>query len=227
MKPTKQPKIIAIDGPAGSGKSTIASLVSRALGWNYLNTGTLYRLIGFLAQEQKIRISEDDKLRKLIEDNEDSIEWRDGVFYYKHQDITTALQAESIGKLASEIATSSIVRTLLLPIQRKLAMQAREGVIIDGRDIGTVVFPNANLKIFMTANLETRAQRRYKQLADKKVSPLPSMESLILDIQARDKQDELRTHAPLQKASDAINFDTSHISIEECITRIVSLIQKM
>lgn len=223
----KTPKIIAIDGPAGSGKSTIANLVSKKLGWDYLNTGTLYRLVGLLAQENKISFTSEQDLSKLIKSCESDIEWKHGVFYYKGNDVTHELQREHIGMLASEVGKSQSVRALLLPIQRKLALYAEKGVVIDGRDIGTVVFPNADLKLFMIANLEARAQRRYKQLEEKKFSPLPSVQDLIQEIRARDEQDAKRSHAPMQKAKDALEFDTSNISIEECVKRIVDLIHKL
>jgi cytidylate kinase len=226
MKTHKMPKIVAIDGPAGSGKSTIASLVSKELGWNYLNTGALYRLIGFLARESHLSLSADKELAKLIKSCEGDIEWRNGIFYYKNRDITVDLQSEDIGMLASEVGKSETVRALLLPIQRKLALFAEKGVIIDGRDIGTVVFPSADLKLFMIADLEARAQRRYNQLAEKQsMSHLPSIKDLIKDIKARDEQDAQRSFAPLQKAKDAIEFDTSSLSIEGCVRKIVGLIK--
>jgi len=227
MNSAKMPKIIAIDGPAGSGKSTIASLVSAQLGWNYLNTGTLYRLIGFLAHQNQIPLSADTLLAKLIRESEGDIEWRQGIFYYKNKEITNELQSENIGRLASDVGKSQTVRALLLPIQRKLALHAEKGVIIDGRDIGTVVFPQADLKLFMIADLKARAHRRHKQMAEKGIKPLPAMQDLISDIQARDEQDAQRNHAPLQQAKDAIVFDTSSISIEECVHRIVTLIQRL
>lgn len=221
-----RPKIIAIDGPAGSGKSTIASLVSKTLGWDYLNTGVLYRLIGFLAQKSNLSLESDEQIAQLIRQCEKDIEWVHGVFYYQKRDVSLELQGERFGGLASAVGKSKTVRELLLPIQRKLALNADKGVIIDGRDIGTVVFPHADLKLFMTADLESRAKRRYKQVAEQKISPLPSLEDLIKDIRERDLQDTVRSHSPLQKASDALDFDTSGLSIEECVRKIVALIQE-
>lgn len=227
MNTNNLPKIIAIDGPAGSGKSTIASLVSKELGWSYLNTGALYRLVGFLAQKSGISLNADKELAQLIQNSEADIEWKDEVFYYKGKEITRELQSEQVGKLASDVAKSESVRALLLPIQRKLALHAEKGVIIDGRDIGTVVFPNADLKLFMIADLEARAQRRHKQMEEKNLAPLPSIKDLVSEIRARDLQDEQRNHAPLQKATDALEFDTSSISIDECVRRIVVLIKTL
>jgi cytidylate kinase len=227
MSKAKSPKIIAIDGPAGSGKSTIASLVSKKLGWSYLNTGALYRLVGYLAQKNGISLNADRELAELIHTSEDDIEWKDEVFYFQGKAITHELQSEQVGRLASDVAKSESVRKLLLPIQRKLALHSEKGVIIDGRDIGTVVFPNADLKLFMTADLKARALRRHKQMEEKHIKPLPSMESLISDIRARDLQDEQRFHAPLTKAKDALEFDTSSISIDECVNKIVSLIKAL
>ena len=223
----RMPKIVAIDGPAGSGKSTIASLVSKKLGWSYLNTGALYRLVGFLAQKNGVSLSADKELEELIQSSEKHIEWKDEVFYYKGKEITRELQSEQVGKLASDVAKSKSVRALLLPIQRNLALHAKNGVIIDGRDIGTVVFPNADLKLFMIADLEARAHRRHKQMEEKNLTPLPSKKDLVSEIHARDLQDAQRNHAPLQKAKDALEFDTSSMSIDECVSRIVSLIQAL
>jgi len=223
----RMPKIVAIDGPAGSGKSTIASLVSKKLGWDYLNTGALYRLVGFLAQKNGVSLSADKELAELIQKSEKDIEWREEVFYYKGKEITHELQSEQMGRLASDVAKSQSVRALLLPIQRKLALNAKHGVIIDGRDIGTVVFPNADLKLFMIADLEARAHRRYKQMLEKNLTPLPSTKDLVNEIHARDLQDAQRNHAPLQKADDALEFDTSSMSIEECVLKIVRLIQAL
>ena len=224
MESKPLPKIVAIDGPAGSGKSTIASLVSRKLGWDYLNTGTLYRLIGFLAKQNKVALSAEQELSELITNCAPAIQWREGIFYYKGSNISMDLQNEDIGQLASDVAKSKLVRSLLLPIQRNLALSAQKGVIIDGRDIGTVVFPNADLKIFMTADLKARAQRRLKQIPQQKSTPLPSLQEITDDLRRRDEQDAQRAIAPLQKAVDAIEFDTSVSSLEDCVASLVNLI---
>ncbi len=225
METTKVPKIVAIDGPAGSGKSTIASLVSRRLGWDYLNTGGIYRLIGFLAKKNGVALTAEEELAELITRCTPNIEWHEGNFYFQGSDVSKDLQKEEIGKLASDIAKSKIVRKLLLPVQRQLALSAPKGVIIDGRDIGTVVFPNADLKIFMVANLEARAQRRHKQMLQQDPHLTLTLSDLMREIQARDDQDEQRSVAPLQRANDALDFDTSELNLEACVEKISELIQ--
>lgn len=220
------PIIVAIDGPAGSGKSSLAKLVSESLGWSYLNTGSLYRLIAYLAQLHSIDVSNEKGLAHLIKGTKQDIVWEKEHFFYKRKDVSSELHGEVIGNKASTLALLPRVRELLLPIQRSLALQASKGVIIDGRDIGTVVFPNADLKIFMTADLKTRADRRYKQLAEKHIHPLPSVEELVNVLRERDKQDENRDVAPLQRAKDAVDFDTSQLSLEETVEKLIALIRK-
>lgn len=221
------PKIVAIDGPAGSGKSTIASLASKALNWDYLNTGTLYRLVAYLALKEKTPLTAVTELTKLIGECQKDLDWKEGLFFYKGEEISKDLQGEDIGMLASKVAQEEAIRKDLLPIQRQLAKLAPHGIIIDGRDIGTVVFPNADLKIYMTADIEARAQRRYTQLTkSKKSGSPPKIEDLIEDLKTRDLQDSKRACAPLQKAKDAIAFDTSFISIEECVIKVVDLIKE-
>lgn len=221
----KTPKIIAIDGPAGSGKSTAALRVSQEMKWDYLNTSTLYRLIGYLADQKGLSLDTDEGLEQLIESCTPDIEWKKGIFYYLGKEVPHALHKERTGMLASKVARFAVVRTLLLPLQRKLALLAENGVVIDGRDIGTVVFPNADLKIFMIADLQTRAERRYKQLKEKEFTPLPTIQDLMKEMKRRDEQDSQRSHAPLVKASDAIEMDTSSLSIEDCVLRIVQMIK--
>ncbi|MBI2601622.1 MAG: (d)CMP kinase [Deltaproteobacteria bacterium] len=220
------PFIVAIDGPAGSGKSSLSKLISEKLGWTYLNTGNLYRLIAYLAQKHSIDFKNEEELAKLIRQTKDDIVWRKERFFYKGQDVSEDLHSEVIGNQASTLAGLPMVRDLLLPIQRTLALQAPKGVLIDGRDIGTVVFPKADLKIFMTADLTARAERRYKQLVEKNVQPLPAIKELIEVLRERDRQDAGRAVAPLRRAADAIDFDTSSMSIEETAEELYKLIRK-
>ncbi len=220
------PKIIAIDGPAGSGKSTIAALTSQKLGWDYLNTGALYRLVAYLAKKNQLALSDDVKISTLIKACEKNMLWQNGSLILNGQNLSEELRDEEIGQHASAIARSALIRQLLIPIQRTLASHVQKGMLIDGRDIGTVVFPQADIKIFMTANLTTRAERRYKQLKESGVIPLPNFQDLLEGLHKRDEQDEKRAIAPLQKAKDAIEFNTDHMTIEECVTKLASLIQE-
>lgn len=220
------PKIIAIDGPAGSGKSTIAALTSQKLGWDYLNTGALYRLVAYLAKKNQLSISDDVSIGELIKSCEKDLIWHNGCLIFKGQNLSEELRDEEIGQNASAIARSALIRQLLIPIQRTLASHVQKGMLIDGRDIGTVVFPQADIKIFMTANLTTRAERRYKQLKESGLIPLPNFQDLLEGLRKRDEQDEKRAVAPLQKAVGAIEFNTDSMTIDQCVTKLASLIQE-
>lgn len=221
-------KIVAVDGPAGSGKSTICRLASARLGWNYVSTGKLYRAIGVLASENNIGLDDDEKLSELANDFGDQFQWdpdKDLIFY-RDRNLSDLLMSENAGVVASRIAKQPKFRQALLGVQRKLARFSKNGAILDGRDIGTVVFPDADCKVYMTASLEKRARRRLKQLEEKKAPLYPSIEQLMADIEARDRQDSSRGVSPLLQADDAVFFDTSDLSLEESVDKIVDIIQK-
>jgi len=227
MSNQKKPIIVAVDGPAGSGKSTICAKVSQRIGWSYVNTGALYRAVGLLAKDRGIDLLDDAALCDLVTEIRPSLSWDDqhNRLNVMGSDITSRLGSAEAGNVASFVAKSLPVRTLLLPVQRELALKVSRGAIIDGRDIGTVVFPDANLKIFMTASLEERARRRLEQLTRDTSYDAEKLKTVMKDIENRDEQDTKRGVAPLRKADDAVVLDTSYLDVEGVINAIIQLLR--
>lgn len=222
--------IVAVDGPAGSGKSSICSSVCDQLKWVYVNTGAVYRAVGVLMEREKFSLETATEVE--IEDffnrfnNGFRWDYTTKELFFNDENLTPLLGSSTVGNQASKIAKSSILRANLLPLQRKLAQSAPTGALLDGRDIGTVVFPKADLKIYMTANVQQRAMRRLAQLRDKYPSDkLPNLDEMVQEITNRDIQDSERGVAPLVKADDAIEFDTSSMTLEESISNLASLIK--
>jgi len=194
--------VIAIDGPSASGKGTIASRVAAALGFHYLESGALYRLVALAGGEVPERIAAEMK-----------IEFLDQKTYLNKQDVTDKLRSEAIGERASEIARLPAVRRALLERQRQFRQPP--GLVADGRDMGTVVFPDAVLKVFLTASVATRAQRRHKQLNGK--GNHANLAALSRALEERDKRDAAREVAPLKPAMDAASLDSSEMTIDEVV----------
>lgn len=203
--------VIAIDGPTASGKGTVAQLVAAHLGFHLLDSGALYRLAALAAQCYGVQDNDVDALVKLIDDLH--ITFREGCARLDGVDVSTQIRQESIGKLASAIAVHAPVRAALVARQR--AFRKPPGLVADGRDMGTVIFPDAVLKVFLTASVEARAQRRYKQLIQKGFSV--NIEDLLRDLHERDARDSNRASAPLKPAPDARMLDTSALSIAEAV----------
>lgn len=206
--------VLALDGPSGSGKGTIARRVATRLGWHLLDSGALYRLTGLAAEQRGADFDDEAGLARLAanldvrfsaDDEGEEQVWLDG------SDVTTVLRTEETGRLASTVAAKPAVRDALLALQR--GFQAPPGLVADGRDMGTVVFPNAPAKVFLTASPEERARRRYKQLKDKGIGV--NLAALSRDIAERDRRDSERTVAPLRPAADAHVLDSSDLSIDE------------
>lgn len=234
MTDRKRPIIVAVDGPAGSGKSTICSEVSAKIGWSYVNTGALYRGVGLLARDRGINLEDESAVGAMLEKLAADIHWdyNHHQLYCGGENLTPRLGTAEAGNAASFIAKQQKVRQLLLPVQRNLAINAPKGAMVDGRDIGTVVFPDANLKVFMTANLEERARRRLKQFDAKTAAhgnngneSRDSLSAVMDDIARRDNQDSKRGEAPLRKADDAVEFDTSGYSQSEAVDALIALIR--
>lgn len=227
---THRPFIIAVDGPAGSGKSTICAAVCERLGWTYINTGAIYRAIGLIASESKIDLHDEEALVQIIEQHAQSLHWNGHAqqLWLGERNLTPQLGCEDAGRAASILAKLPRVRERLLPVQRQLAATAAKGAIIDGRDIGTVVFPDADLKVFLTASLEERSRRRMGQLANKldDQSSQKLLASLQEQIANRDKQDQARGVAPLRQAEDAVILDTSRMTLQEVVHAMIDLITK-
>jgi cytidylate kinase len=199
--------VIAIDGPSASGKGTIASRVAAALGFHYLESGALYRLVALAGGEAPERVAA-----------EMEIEFTDRKIYLNKQDVTENLRGESIGVRASEVARLPAVRTALLERQR--GFRRAPGLVADGRDMGTVVFPDAVLKVFLTASAATRAQRRHKQLNDK--GNHATLAALSSALEERDKRDAARSVAPLKPAADAVSLDSSNMTADEVVEQVLN-----
>ncbi len=213
-------KVIAIDGPSASGKGTVAARVAAALGYAYLDSGALYRLTALYAQNQGIEWTDESTLAQLAA--ELPAEFIDGRILLAGNDVSAAIRSESIGMGASAVAVLPAVRTALL--QRQRDFLSAQGLVADGRDMGAIVFPDAELKIFLTADARIRAERRAKQLG----LPLEGIEfeRILSDIEARDEADRRRPVAPLRQLPDALLLDTSALSIEESVKKVLDWYHK-
>ena len=209
-------KIITIDGPSGSGKGTIAALIAKNLGWRVLDSGALYRLTGLQARNQNADFEDADALGEIAGDLQ--VEFTDEKILLEKQDVTDAIRSETAGNDASRVAAVAQVRAALLDWQQRCATD--EGLVADGRDMGTVIFPRAALKIFLTASAEERARRRYKQLIEKGMSV--TLASLVEEIRERDERDMNRSEAPLRAADDALMIDSSALTIDEVVEQILA-----
>ena len=208
--------VIAIDGPSASGKGTVAQGVAQALGFHYLDSGALYRMVGLAAAAAGANLDhESEVLDILLKTN---INFNDGQMLLNGEDVTEAIRDESISAAASKVAAHAQIRSELLERQR--ACRRPPGLVADGRDMGSVVFPDAGLKIYLTASPEARAERRYKQLIGKGLGA--NMTALLEDIMLRDQRDSERAAAPLQKCPDAAEVDTTNLSVEQTTLRVLA-----
>jgi cytidylate kinase len=207
--------VITIDGPTASGKGTVAHRVADKLGFHYLDSGALYRLTALSALRKGVPLGDEHGLSKCAEHLECS--FGDGKIFMGREDVSHAIRAEEVGNTASKIAALTAVRQALYRLQ--LSFRKAPGLVADGRDMGTVIFPSAPLKVFLTASVEARAERRYKQLIDKGFSA--SMDDLLKDLKERDERDSNRAVAPLKPAEGAHLLDTSHMTIEEAVAAVL------
>ena len=207
--------LITIDGPAGSGKGTIAKQLSQELKLNYLDSGAIYRILGFHLKENNIPIENDALVKEIIQ--KAKIQFIEDTIYLNDRDVTDAIRTESIAKMASLIAAKKTVRESILDLQRSFLQ--KPGLVAEGRDMGTVVFPEAKYKFFLTATVEERASRRYKQLISKGFDV--SMADLVVEIQERDFRDTNRTISPLVPAANAVIIDTTELSPSQVIEFIL------
>ena len=209
--------IIAIDGPAGSGKGTIAKLVSQRLNFINIDTGAMYRCIALRLKENNINLEEYDKIHKILEEIE--ISFQDENVYLNGKDVSKEIRSVEISNFVSPVSAIGFVREKMVELQRKLAQG--KNVIMEGRDIGTVVFPNAELKIYLDATPEERARRRVEQ---NKMNNIESnYEQILKDIIERDTRDSSREISPLKKADDAIIIDSTNLTIEEVTNKVIEL----
>ena len=215
--------VLTIDGPSGSGKGTISRHVARALGWHYLDSGALYRAVGIAAGWNDLDLSDASALVRCTFDTE--VDFQDEAgdeprVIVNGLDATDELRTETAGAAASAIAAIPEVRAALKDRQR--AFRRAPGLVADGRDMGTVIFPDAGFKVFLTASAEERAERRYKQLKEKGVSV--TLPGLLREILARDARDANRAVAPLRPAEDAVRIDTTGLSIDIVVERVLALL---
>lgn len=220
--------IIALDGPAGSGKTSTAKAVAKALGFVYLDTGAMYRAMTLAALGAEVALDEasaEAEVTQAALAADFRIAYIDGNMhvYLDGEDVTSRLRSVEVNNRVSQVSAYRAVREAMVDVQRKLAHQVVAeggGVVIDGRDIGTVVFPDADLKVFMDASPEVRARRRYEEM--KGTDSGISLESVLANVKARDAHDSSREHAPLRKAEDAMLLDTSRLSFEEQVSSVVN-----
>lgn len=207
--------LITIDGPAGSGKGTIAKQLSQELKLNYLDSGAIYRILGFHLKKNNIPIDNDALVKESI--LKAKIQFIEDTIYLNDRDVTDAIRTESIAKMASLIAAKKTVRESILDLQRSFLK--KPGLVAEGRDMGTVVFPEAKFKFFLTATVEERASRRYKQLISKGFDV--SIADLVVELQERDFRDTNRTISPLVPAENAVIIDTTELSPSQVINFIL------
>lgn len=216
---------IAIDGPAGAGKSTIAKIISEDIGIVYLDTGAMYRAVALKAIRDRIDTTDRDSLSKMVDSIGITVNYVDGeqFIYLNGEDVTSKIRTSEISIGASNVGTVPEVRIKMVELQRQIA--AKTSVVMDGRDIGTYVLPDAKFKFFLTASVDERALRRYNEQLAKGYKNI-SLDDVKSDIEYRDKNDSSREFAPLSKASDAIEIDTTSLSIDEVAQRIISIIKE-
>lgn len=215
---------VAIDGPAGAGKSTIAKIVAKEKSFIYVDTGAMYRAMALYFIKQGIGAAESEKISAAVDGANVTIEYVNGEqqVLLNGENVTPYLRTEEVGNMASASSVNGDVRKKLVELQQKLAETA--SVVMDGRDIGTCVLPNANVKVYLTASVEVRAQRRYKELIEK--GQEADFEKIKKDIEERDYRDMNRDISPLRQAEDAVLVDSSNLTIEESAGAILELIDK-
>jgi cytidylate kinase len=215
----ENPPVIAIDGPGGAGKGTVSQLVARSLGWHLLDSGSLYRITAFAAREKGVNLSDSQAVAQVAENLD--VHFADGAegvsVLLDNRDITDSIRTEKAGADASIVAADPQVRQALIARQKTFARLP--GLVADGRDMGSVVFPDASLKIFLTASVAERARRRYKQLKDKGMDV--SLPALSTEMEERDRRDTERSVAPLRATEDARILDSTHLNIQEVVEQII------
>ncbi|SDP30676.1 (d)CMP kinase [Selenomonas ruminantium] len=212
--------VVAIDGPAGAGKSTVAQLAARKLGYTYIDTGAMYRAVAWKTLQQKKEVT-DELILEVVKDIDVNLQYKDGktTVTVDGTDVTGEIRTPEVSAIVSQVAALGPVREKMVDLQRK--MGERGSVLMDGRDIATNVLPNADVKIFLTASIEERARRRHKELTEKGYTI--DMEQMKADIAARDKADSEREISPLVQAEDATLLDTTGLSIDEVVERILAM----
>ena len=216
---SKKPFIITIDGPAGAGKGTISKLVSQNMGFHYLDSGAIYRVIAFEANQKGLATDQISQITELID--EINIQFIGDKIFLTDKDVSELIRAEDIGKFASEIAKNEEIRKNILEFQKSFFKPP--GLVADGRDMGTVIFPKAKVKIFLTASIQERANRRYKQLILKEKDV--NLTDLFERIKLRDESDKNRQISPLKAANDAYLVKTDNLSIKQSYEKVMEIIK--
>jgi cytidylate kinase len=216
----KVPPVIAIDGPSASGKGTIAAAVAQQLGFHYLDSGALYRIVGFVGGERRANLDSDSEITNITLNLK--VKFNEGQVFVDAREVSEQIRGEVAGAAASRVAVLPGVRRALMSLQH--GFRQPPGLVADGRDMGSVVFPDARLKIYLTATAEERARRRHKQLMEKDSGA--SMATLLQDIRDRDFRDSNRATAPLLKCPDAIEIDTTGMPVADVVAQVMHLYQK-
>ena len=216
---------IAIDGPAGAGKSTVARSISKTMGIIYLDTGAMYRTVALKALNSGLDTKNEESIASLVEDIDIKIRYRDGEqrIFLDGKDVSELIRTPGVSRGASDVSAIPAVRIKLVELQRSIAEE--NDVVMDGRDIGTYVLPNARYKFFLTASLEERAKRRYNELLAKGMED-STLDEVMKDISYRDKNDSSRAFAPLSKAEDAVEIDTTGMNRQEVVEKVLSYLNK-
>jgi len=213
-------QVIAIDGPSGAGKTTIAKLVAKELGFDYLDTGALYRTVALALKNNGIELEDsDDKLKDLLDNSH--IAFNNGKVFLNGKDVSEDIRSSEIDHYSSVFSARKVIRDFLLEVQRDSALDA--DLVVEGRDTTTVVFPDAKIKIYLSASLEERAKRRYLQFREKGIDI--SIDESIMNITERDIRDSNRKIAPLKIASDALLVDSSNLSVEQVLKKILDFVR--
>jgi 3-phosphoshikimate 1-carboxyvinyltransferase len=209
--------VVSIDGPSGVGKGTIATLLAKRLGFHYLDSGALYRVMALISRERGVELVgwESEKIETWF--SRQKVEFQAGKIFWETKDISEAIRSQEISGLASGIASNLEIRKSLINIQK--SFRRAPGLVAEGRDMGSIVFPDSEVKIFLTASLQIRAERRYKQLISKGFKV--KMEGLAEELEGRDKRDTNRDHSPLRRAEGAVDIDTSTLSVAEVFDLVV------
>ena len=219
--PEQPVPVVTIDGPSGAGKGTVALQVAEHLGWHLLDSGALYRLTGIAVAKAGGDFTDAQQAAEIASNLK--VRFSDGKVFLQEEEVSLAIRTETVGNYASKVAAIPAVRAALLDWQRRCAQAP--GLVADGRDMGTTVFPHALLKVFLTASADERAQRRYKQLNEKGIAV--NVAHLAAEILARDERDRQRSHSPLLAADDALHIDSTQMTIEAVVTTVLQAVHKV
>jgi len=215
-------KIITIDGPAGSGKGTVAKMVALEKGYSYLDTGAMYRTIALAVREEKINLENESEINRVLNETKIKTEYNENTglnIYLNNKDVSERIRTPEISKLASDIARIKTVREFLVKLQREIGLKGK--IVVEGRDTGTYVFPGAKNKFYLDATAEERANRRYHQLKEKSKKEVQTYEEVLKEIKTRDKQDMERKESPLHPALNAVIIDTTSLTPSEVVVKIL------